>query len=150
VATLSLIISFLAVAAAVGSTLYARRIALIERGRDQAARRPKLSALFEDYNGSFPCLEITNDLTDLAVELRKRLVGYVPAITSLGGADGSAPLVELGGLAASETKRLQVLQDDPSHHYGEAILYAHCGTADGSKWRVVIKADIPQPQTPSP
>lgn len=154
-AILSLVISFLAFVAAAGSTIYARRIALIERGRDQAARRPAISAVFEDYGGSYPCLEITNDgeedLADVVAELREPLVGYVPAITALLSEDGSKrSRVDLGRLAASETKRLRVLQDEPGHQFGEAILYLHCGTADGSSWRVVVKADIPRLQTPSP
>jgi len=128
-------------------------MALIERDRDRAARQPTISAIFEDYGGNYPCLEITNncgeDLAHVVAELRDPLVGYIPAITSLLSDNGStASRVDLGGLTASETKRLRVLQDEPEHQYGEAILYVHCGTADGSRWRVVVKADIPQLRTP--
>jgi hypothetical protein len=119
VAILSLLISFVAFAAAAGSTIYVRRIALVERGRDQASRRRAISAVFEDYGGSYPCLEITNDgeedLTNVVAEFCEPLIGYIPAISSLLTKDGSVrPRVGLGGLAPSETRRLRVLQDEPA------------------------------------
>lgn len=145
----SLIISIVAIAAALGSTLYARRIWLIERERDRTARTPQISAVYEDYDGNYPCLEVTNDgtedLTDVLVELLKPLKGYVPALTSLsleGGKPGRS--VSLGRLAATETKRLRAYRDHPEDQSGEARFYAHCKASDGSTWRVPVKTQIPE------
>lgn len=143
-----LIISVLALVAAAGSTLYARRIWLIERGRDRVGRQPQISADYEDYGGCYPCLEITNngneDLADVTVELREPLLGYVPALTALGVEGGEpAPSVHLGALAAAETKRIQAYREDPATQSGEAILYAYSSAADGTEWRVSIRASIP-------
>jgi len=60
------VISILALVAAAGSTLFAGRLWRIERERDRARRQPKLSAFYEDYGGSHPYLEITNDGTRIS------------------------------------------------------------------------------------
>lgn len=148
-AVASLIVSILALLAAAGSTLYARRIWLIERGRDQGGRRPQISADYEDYGGDYPCLEVTNngneDLADVTLELREPLVGHVRPISAL-SAEGGEPAssVELGALASAETKRIRAHRDDPDRQFGEAIIYAYCSAADGTEWRVTVKADIPR------
>lgn len=143
------VISILALVAAAGSTFVAGRLWRIERERDRARRQPKLSAVYEDYGGSHPCLEITNDgdedLVDLVIELRKLLTGYVPPITSLQEEDGrAADRSNLGGITAAETKRVRVSRDYPEDQYGEAVLYATSAAADGTTWRVTVKADIPE------
>ncbi len=143
------VISILALVAAAGSTLYAGRLWRIERERDRARRQPKLSAVYEDYGGSHPYLEITSDgdedLIDLVIELRKPLIGYVAPITSLQEEDGRvADRINLGGITAAETKRVRVSRNDPEDQHGEAVLYASCAAADATTWRVTVKADIPK------
>jgi len=146
-----LIISIFALVASAGSTLYARRIWQIERGRDQVGRRPQISADYEDYGGDYPCLEITNngqeDRADVVLELREPLIGYVPALTSL-SAEGSdpGPSVRLGSLASAETKRIRAYRSDPNEQYGEAVLYGYCSAADQTEWRISIKVNIPEGQ----
>lgn len=158
----SLIISVLAALAAVGSVLYARRMWLIERRRYHAGRQPQISAVYEDFDGSYPGLEITNDgsedLTDVKIELLDTLPPYNPAITAISGeqrsrtpdstwrleSDEAGRTVDLGSLAAGETKRILVHRDDTAQQFGEAAFYAHCSAADNSEWRITIKADIPK------
>jgi hypothetical protein len=148
-AVASLIFSFMALLAAAWSTLYARRIWLIERGRDQGGRRPRISAEFEDYGDDYPCLEVTNngneDLASVTVQLREPLAGYVRPISAL-SAEGAepAPSVELGALASAETKRIRAYRDHPDRQFGEAIIYAHCSAADGAEWRVTVKTEVPR------
>jgi hypothetical protein len=142
------VISILVLVAAAGFTLYAGRLWRIERERERARRQPKLSAFYEDYGGP-PYLEITNDgnedLIDLVIELRKPLIGYIAPITSLQEEDGrAADRINLGGIMAAETKRVRVSRDNPEEQYGEAVLYANCVAADGTTWRVTVKADIPE------
>jgi hypothetical protein len=158
----SLIISIFAALAAMGSTLYARHMWLIERARYHAGRQPRLSAIYEDFDGYYPGLEITNDgnedLVDVKIELRDPIPPYHPAITAISGEERSKTpddtwmlhsnqagrTVDLGALAVSETKRILIHRDDPIDQFGEAILHAHCSAADGSEWRIAIKADIPK------
>jgi len=161
-ATASLIISILAALAAVGSAGYARRMWLIERGRYHAGRQPQISAVYEDFGGDYPSLEITNDgnedFTAVKIELLDPLPPYTPAITAISSeqrgrtSHGTFRLesgeaertVDLGALAVRETKRILIHRDDPIDQYGEAVFYAHCTAADKSEWRVSIKADIPK------
>jgi hypothetical protein len=150
---MSNVLSILALCVSVVSAFYTGWIVRIERNRDRVARRPPLSATYEDYGGGHPYLLIINngseDIADLRVEFQKPLIGYVPAITSLSGENGEdGPQVDLGGLAAGAEKRLRIHRDNPKDQYGPATLYAHCKAANGDKWRDVIVVDIPQDITP--
>jgi hypothetical protein len=161
----SLIISILAALAAVGSARYARRMWQIERRRYHAGRQPQISAIYEDFGGNYPGLEITNDgnedFTNVKIELLDPLPPYTPAITAISSelrkrtshntfvleSGKAGRTVDLGALAASETKRIHIHHDDPTDQYGEAVFYAHCSATDKSEWRVSIKADIPKGST---
>jgi hypothetical protein len=163
-ALISLIISIVAVLAALGSVLYARRMWRIERTRYHAARQPRISAVYEDFGGHYPGLEFTNDgnedLVAVNIELLAPIPPYHAPITAIGSEqritnqDGSwhphvdrdmaGRTVSLGALAISETKRILIYRDDPVGQFGLAILYAYCTTEDKSEWRISIKADVPK------